>query len=362
MDLTVQTDELTAETKWIGRLREPGYLHPSTRYIEVSTIVGALCLRRTNGEQFRQAMVLGAGGGQDSIVVDVSKFAALVGNLEAGDAILKIDGNELSVQTRRRTVRIKGEKFDFPIWPVFVSDQDEPSVVSQSELRHVLAAVSTDPTLPQLANIKFEGGNMVTTDRFRLSRVTYANKGFDTIVPADAADAFTRNGIVFIDTGVGSPVRTPMVRLEYGGRSLMVTKPDVQFPEWKQMIRDEQQAQITVDGTSFIEAVRGKTVTLTIQGKKLTVLSKDHRDDGVEVEATVDVIDNPVPYRGKIEIPMDSGYLLDALRAIDGPVTITTAGVNKPVTFTDMTERTLHLIMPMRMKTERKTERKVAAK
>lgn len=358
MDLIVQADELATETKWIGRLRDPGYMSPSTSYIEVSTIVGALCLRRTNGEQFRQAMVLGAGGGQDSIVVDMSKFAKLVANMEPGEAILKIDGNELSVQSRRRTVRIKGEKFDFPIWPVFVSDQDDPSVVAQSELRHVLASVGTDPTLPQLANIKFEGGNMVTTDRFRLSRITYADEGFDTIVPADAAQAFTQSGIVLVDTGVGSPARAQMVRLQYGGRTLMATKPDIQFPEWKQLITDEEQCVVVVDTKELIDAVRGKLVTLTIQGKKLTVVSKDTREDGVEVEAEVPILETEVPYRGKIEIPLEAGYLLDALRAIDGPVTITTTGANKPVMFTNLTGRNLHLVMPKELKTERKAAAK----
>lgn len=354
MDMTVQVDELTAETKWIGRLREPGYQHPSTRYIEVSTIVGALCMRRTNGEQFRQAMVLGAGGGQDSIVVDVSKFAALVGNLEPGEAIIKIDGNELSVQSRRRTVRLKGEQFDFPIWPVFQSEQDEPDIVGQGEIRAVLASASTDPTLPQLANVRFEGGNMVTTDRFRLSRVIYGNGTVDTVLPAEAAQAFTQDGIVYVDTGIGAPARVPMVRLDRGGRTVMATKPDVAFPEWKQLIKDEQQCQVIVRAADVIDAVRGKLVTLTVQGKKLTVLSKDTKENGVEVESTVDIIDTLVPYKGKVEVPLEASYLLDAMRAIGGPVIYTMAGTNKAVTFTDLSGNNLHLIMPKKFKTEKK--------
>lgn len=358
MELTVQVDELTAETKWIGRLRDPGYMQESTRYIEVSTIVGALCLRRTNGEQFRQAMVLGAGGGQDEIVVDVSKFAALVGNLEPGEAILKIDGNELSVQSRRRTVRLKGEQYDFPIWPVFQSDQEEPDIVGQSEIRAVLASASTDPTIPALANIRFEGGNMVTTDRFRLSRVTYGSGNIDTVLPSEAAQAFTQDGIVYVDTGIASPTRTPMVRMERGGRILMATKPDIQFPEWKKLINDEQQCQIIVNAKDVIDAVRGKLVTLTVQGKKLTVLSKDTREDGVEVESTVDIIDTLVPYKGKVEVPLEASYLLDAMRAIGGTVIYTMAGANKAVTFTDLSGNNLHLIMPKKFKTERKAAAK----
>ena len=349
MNLTIDVAILAAEAAWLARLKPGPGFNTVTSAVQVSTLVGGLQLRRTDFDQHRETVIPAAGGGQATVIVEANKLASLLKGA-VGNAVIDIDDSGLSIGEATRTVRLKSLGGELPAWPSF-TPTGEGAVVGAKQLARVLTSIGTDDTLPMLTVVAFDGGSMVTTDRFRMTRVHYAAAGFTTLVPGAVAHAFASgNEVVTVEPGTGSADEA-LVRLSCGGRSVIVGVPDVSFPNWRHLIPADPPISVMVRRDDLRDAAGGVNVVITVSDTAIVVCSTD-ADGDVEVEQVVPMLgpimvgdDAVLPFTVKLR----TKYLAECLRSITcGAVRFQATAADKPVMVTDVGGAELHLIMPIR--------------
>jgi DNA polymerase III sliding clamp (beta) subunit (PCNA family) len=350
MNLTIDVAILAAEAAWLARLKPGPGFNTVTSAVQVSTLVGGLQLRRTDFDQHRETVIPAAGGGQATVIVEANKLASLLKGA-VGNAVIDIDDSGLSIGEATRTVRLKSLEDEFPAWPSF-TPTGEGAVVGAKQLARVLTSIGTDDTMPMLTVVAFDGGSMITTDRFRMTRVHYADAGFTTLVPGVVTRAFAGgNEVVTVEPGTGGTDQA-LVRLSCGGRSIVVGVPDVSFPNWRHLIPADPPLSVMLRRDDLRAAAAGDNVVITVNGTPtMKVCSTDDAGD-VEIEQSVPVsmlgptMDGAVlPFTVKLR----TKYLTECLRSITcGAVRFQATAADKPVMVTDVGGAELHLIMPIR--------------
>lgn len=349
MNLTVNAQALADEVAWMARLKPGSGFNTLTNTIQVTTLLGAIQLRRTDFDQFRESVVPATGGGQASITVDANKLRDQL-RRATGAAIITIDDGWLSIGMKDETIRLGDRKAEYPGWPQFAATAD-PAIVGAGQLTRALTSVGHDDTLPVLTAVAFDGGAMVSTDRFRLSRVVYDKKGFNAMVPGGALAAFASgNTVVTVEPGTLADGKTPMVRVHGGGREIITHPVDAQFPKWRALIPDETAVNVMVRREELLAAVQSEKVTLTIDADaSMRVVSSDGEDLEIIREVAVTVLG------GEAELPFtvqfNAKLMTECLRNVTGGMIQLGANTAaKPVLLRDVGEddADLHLLMPIR--------------
>lgn len=349
MNLTVNAQTFADEVAWMAKLKPGSGFNVLTHTIQVTTLLGAIQLRRTDFDQFRESVVPATGAGQASITVDANKLRDQL-RRASGTAIIRIEDGWLSIGMADETIRLKDRAAEYPEWPRFTAT-DEAAVVGTGQLQRALTSVSSDETLPALTAVAFDGGAMVSTDRFRLSRVVFNEKGFNAMVPGGVLAAFSSgNTVVNVERGTLADAKTPMVRVSGGGREIITHPVDAQFPKWRQLIPDETTVNVMLRREELLAAVQSERVTLTIgEDQSMRVLSSDGEDLEIIREVPVTVIG------GEANLPFTVTFsaklLTECLR--NGVGSMVTLGANaaaKPVLLRDVgvDDADLHLLMPIR--------------
>jgi hypothetical protein len=321
--------------------------------VQVDILVGALRLRHTDYELFRESMLTGGGGGQASVLVDPVRLRELLKGTH-GVALIDITDTGLSIAIDGRTIRLRAAApaEDAPPWPVFVSGDSGAAVVAARQLERALTSVSGDLTLPMLGAVQFGDGFMVSTDRFRLSRIAYtAGKNpIAATVPADALSAFIHAvSLVIVDQGTAGNM--DVVRVSSHNRSIIARMMVDEFPKWPQLIPDDDTLSLAVliARDELLGALNGEHVTLTVEPDSILVTSAD-RDGDVEVEQQIGILkllrgDN-LPFTVRIS----RENLRGCLKSIStGAVQFKASAPNKPVVLQGMGDGGLHLVMPIRI-------------
>lgn len=346
-ELKVDADKLTVEVAWLNRM--PSVL-PETAVIQVTALLSAVLLRKTCFDQYREVVMPVEGAAQATIVVDASKLLAALKTV-SGKVTITVGDDDLAIKSSDRTVRLKvaDKAVEFPQWPQF--EGQGKAVVSSREMAQVLTSVGTDETMPQLMVVAFDNGTMISTDRFRLSAVTYDPTGFTGRVASSVLHAFTKtDSVVFIEAGSASGVNwggDEWVELRSGMRTVTAPMPDTEFPKWKQLIPEDPPLRVAVQRGELLDAVTGEEITLVIDGEVMTVTSED---DGIETEQRIKLyqtVRNDLD--GPFTVTLRSKYVTECLRGIgSGLVLIEASESVKPVVFQDVSESDVHLIMPVR--------------
>lgn len=345
--VTVDAADLATEIKWMTKL---GSSTPPAGVVQVRILLGALQLRRTDLEQYRESLIPGQGADQSCIEVDTVRFSDLMKG-ERGPATVGIDGDHLSIQLPNRILRINSVEADFPEWPVFERGKERAAVLGAKQLSRALTSVTTDDTLPALTNAYFEKGVIYTTDRYRMTRVIYDTDGLTALVPAQALRSFTSgNRVVTVKTGLGSQFGTtdiPMVQMSSGGRTVTVRIPDHSFPQVEHLIPVSPDIKVMFRRSQLIAAASGEYVTLIVDGNSMRVVSSSS-DKVVEIEEKIEVtplVESADPFT----ITLRTKYLHDCLRTMaSGLALLEATGPLKPLMFSDISGTTNHLIMPYR--------------
>lgn len=345
--MKVDARTLAEEAAWMAKLRPGNGISPAIKTVQVSALLGALQLRRTDFDQWRESVVPAEGAGQFSALVDAGLLADILKPM-TGQVTVEF-GERLTVATGGTSASLRTVDADYPAWPTFIP-VDTAITASPAQAARALTSVGTDETLPMLMAVAFDKGTMVTTDRFRLSRISYDGAKFTTTVPGEVLKAFaTGNDILSVQPGVGSK-REQMVRLASGGRSIVVAVPEAQFPKWRQLVPDSCPIKAVVRRDDLTAAAaQGSRVTLTLRDDStMEVLADAGENSDVEVTRTIraDVVaaDEPLPFT----VTMLSKYVLDAMRGLgSGTVLIGASAPKKPVVFEDPSGNVLHLVMPV---------------
>jgi DNA polymerase III sliding clamp (beta) subunit (PCNA family) len=348
--VTVNAEDLVREVKWMSRFKDT--TSPTGNVMQVRILLGALQLRRTDLDQYRESLIPGTGADQSCIEVDTELIMDVMKLHTQGQALVGIDEDRLVIQVAGQIIRVKGiETGKFPEWPVFERDKERSSTISARKLTRAMTSLSKDEMLPILTNVAFDNGATYTTDRFRMTRVVYDTAGFTALIPAVALRAFSSgDGMAIITTGNGAVDGTtdiPMVRVSSGGRSIVVRIPDGDFPNVERLIPESPTTRVMLRRDALLSAATGHRTVITVDGSTMTVTGSNE-DGDVEIEKTITVTQIGEPSE-PFTTTLLTRYLTDCLKAMNsGLVLFEATESDKPLAFSDADQATMHLVMPIR--------------
>lgn len=343
-ELKVNAETLAAEVAWLAKMPTTT---PATAVIQVTSLLSAVMLRRTCFDRYQESVIPAEGVAQANILVDAAKLAAALKTV-SGTVLITIGDGELGIKDRERTVRLKtaDEAVEFPRWPQF--EGTGKAAVNSREMVQVLTSAGVDESLPQFMTVAFDGGTMITTDRFRLSAITYGPTGFVGTVPASVLRPFAKaDTAVFVEAGTCPNDPDKWVELRSGMRTVTAPMPQIEFPKWRVLLPKDTPVRVLLPKDALFKAVSGEEVTLTVDGETMRVLSQS---DDIDIEQEIKLFQT---VRNDLDEPLSvtirSKYVKDALRALNsGLVLFEGLAANKPVIFRDIQEKDLHLVMPLR--------------
>lgn len=336
-------DQLAKEVSWLNRMPT---VEPTSAVVQITAVIGAVIVRRVSDDQYRESVVPAVGGDQVSITVAASKLLDALKSLE-GSITITINDEDLTLESseRRVTIRSASSAVDFPEWPQFAGKGF--GVLLPDNLNQVLTSVGTDDNLPALKNIAFDNGTMVSTDRHRLSRVTYDKAGFTGQVNSAALRAFSRTTTaVFVEAGTVKD--QPWVQLRSSGRSCTSPMADADFPNWRKLIPEDQPLQVVFDREQMLKAISGITTTLTVGGDSIVVVGEND-DSDIRTEQKVGLYQTVQnEFDEPVSVSISTKFLADSLRGLGSKlVVLGVTSPTSPVVISDLTDA-LHLVMPVK--------------
>jgi DNA polymerase III subunit beta len=265
-----------------------------------------------------------------SVVLPARLLLDVVRQLPAGDVSLEQRASENDVELvagssrfHLRTLRSE----DFPPLPEPGGDEvvTVPAAAFVETIARVSRSASRDETRPILTGILVSATGdelrMVATDSYRLSvKETRLDApleaGFEANVPARALEELAR--LVHDD---GEPirigVRTNQVVFEVGRLTLSSRLIDGQFPNYRQLLPETYEHELTVDRAELLEVVR----RISLMAQKNAPLRLSFAEGEVRVSAqTPDVGEAsepmPVPFGGEpFEIGFNPEFLVAGLES-----------------------------------------------
>jgi DNA polymerase III subunit beta len=248
---------------------------------------------------------------------------------------------------------------DFPRLPaldVALHEVEAPSLVQTIE--RVSRSASRDESRPVLTGIlvRFEGQTLVmaATDSYRLSvkSTELAEPGpeLEAIIPARALTEVTRLAGSAEKVSLG--VNDNHVVFGVGEVWLTTRRIDGQFPNYKQLIPETYEVELTLPRSEVLDVVRRAAVMaqrntplrLRFAEGELTV-SAQSQDVGETRESM------PAPYTGEpLEIGFNADFLRDGLEAVQSE-TVELKLINplRPGLITSSGDTFSYLIMPIRL-------------
>lgn len=341
--LKVDADELAKEVAWLNKMPT---IEPASAVVQIIAVVGAVIVRRASDDQYRESVVSAIGGDQISITVAVNKLLDALKSLE-GSITITINEGDVALESSERkvTLRSAADAVDLPEWPRFVGQGF--GILMPDTLARVLTSVGNDDNLPALKNIAFDNGMMVSTDRHRLTRVTYDQSGFTGQVNSASLRAFAKaSTAVFVEAGTVKD--QPWVQLRSAGRSCTSPMSDANFPNWRKLIPEDQPLRVVFDREQLLKAITGTETSLTIDDDSITVVS-ENGDSDMLTEQKVNLyrtLQND--FNEPVSVSVSSKFLIDSLRGLNSKMAVLgITDATSPVVISDLTD-SLHLVMPIK--------------
>jgi DNA polymerase-3 subunit beta len=280
-----------------------------------------------------------------TVVLPARLLLDVVRTLPAGDVSLELRPTEQDVEVIGGTARfhirtLRAE--DFPPLPEPGGDEvvSMPAPAFVDTIARVSRSASRDETRPILTGILVSASGdelrMVATDSYRLSvketrLESPLETGFEANVPARALEELGRLVRDEVDE-IRIGVRTNQVVFEVGRVALSSRLIDGQFPNYRQLLPEAYEHELTVSRDELLEVVR----RISLMAQKNAPLRLSFSDGEVRVSAqTPDVGEAseplPIPFAGE---PFEIGFNPDFLT-----VGLESAGADEVV---------LKLISPLR--------------
>jgi DNA polymerase-3 subunit beta len=304
---------------------------------------------------------------EGSVVLPARLLADVVRALPAASATLELRAAEQDVEissgsARFRIRTLRGE--DFP--PLPEPDGDEvvsvPAAAFVETAARVQRSASRDETRPVLTGILVSASGdelrMVATDSYRLSvKETKLERpldgSFEANVPARALQELGRLAQASDEESLRIAVRSNQVVFEVGGVVLSSRLIEGQFPNYRQLLPDAYEHEVTLAGGEITDVVR--RVSLLAQKNAPLRLAFSRGDLTVSAQ-TPDVGEArealPVPFEGDdLEIGFNPEFLRDGLESVEGAdvrlklISPLRPGMIEPTDDSGF----LYLIMPIRL-------------
>jgi DNA polymerase III subunit beta len=226
-----------------------------------------------------------------------------------------------------RTLRAE----DFPPLPQPGGENvvDVPAAAFVDTINRVARSASRDETRPILTGILVSASGqelrMVATDSYRLSvKETRLERplegGFEANVPARALQELARIARAAVADTLTVSVRSNQIVFEVGGDVLSSRLIDGQFPNYRQLLPDAYEHELTLSAGEVTEVVR----RVSLMAQKNAPLRLHFTEGELTVSAqTPDVGEAretlPVPFAGEpFEIGFNPEFLRDGLESAEG--------------------------------------------
>ncbi len=252
---------------------------------------------------------------------------------------------------------------DFPRLPEL--DGEDAFTVERQAFLDTVAKVSRsasrDESRPVLTGIlvRFEAGKLVmaATDSYRLSvKETELEGGpgreLEAIVPARALGELSRVAQAATSDGIEIGIRDNQVVFEVEGVSLTARRIDGQFPNYKQLVPEQFEAEVELPRDEFLDVVR----RTALMAQRKSPLRLRFEEGQVTVSAqTQDVGEAqeslPVAYTGDtLEIGFNAEFLRDGLESVGEDKTrLKLISPLRPGLIQGEGDDFLYLIMPIRL-------------
>jgi DNA polymerase-3 subunit beta len=294
---------------------------------------GAIELRATDMEIGLRVPLDGEVVRDGAVVLPARLLVDVVRALPGDSVSLELRASEQDVEIvagsatfHIRTLRLE----DFPPFPEPEGDGrvDVPGPAFVETVLKVARSASRDETRPVLTGILVSASEsdlrMVATDSYRLSvKETKLESplggAFEANVPARALQELTRIVQATDADTLSVSVRTNQVIFEAGGVVLSSRLIDGQFPNYRQLLPDAYEHELSLSGTEITEVVR----RISLLAQKNAPLRLAFAEGELTVSArTPDVGEAqeslPVPFQGEpLEIGFNPEFLRDGLEAVE---------------------------------------------
>jgi DNA polymerase III subunit beta len=367
--LSAPRDELFAKLATVSRVASTRSAIQALSGIQLAATADGTELRATDMEVAVRVPLEARVEREGTCVLPARLLVDVVRALPAGDVTLELRTAEQDVELTSgtatfdiRTLRAE----DFPPLPDPGGDS-EVSVPAQafvSTVARVARSASRDETRPVLTGILVSASGdelrMVATDSYRLSvKETKLDEplegSFEANVPARALQELSRiaQGTEAEGAVLRIGVRANQVVFEAGGVVLSSRLIEGQFPNYRQLLPETYEHELTLAGTEFTEVVR----RISLLAQKTAPLRLAFAPGEVTVSAqTPDVGEAresmPVAFQGEpLEIGFNPEFLRDGLDSVEsGDITLRLISPLRPGLIQSADgSGFLYLIMPIRL-------------
>jgi DNA polymerase-3 subunit beta len=326
--LSTSTQELLAQLQTVSRVASTRSAVQALSGVQISTRAEGegqgVELRATDMEVGLRVPLDARVERPGTVVLPARLLLDVVRTLPAGDVTLELRPTEQDVEVVGGTARFHIRTLrteDFPPLPEPGGDQvvSMPAPAFVETISRVSRSASRDETRPILTGILVSASGdelrMVATDSYRLSvKETRLDApletGFEANVPARALEELgrlVRDEVEEIRIGV----RANQVVFEVGGIALSSRLIDGQFPNYRQLLPESYEHELTVSREELLEVVR----RISLMAQKNAPLRLSFSEGEVRVSAqTPDVGEAseplPIPFAGE---PFEIGFNPDFL-------------------------------------------------
>jgi DNA polymerase-3 subunit beta len=363
LKISVAKDELVAALGVVGRAVSPRTSVQILSGILLEGRAGELRLAATDMELSLRANVTAQIDGDGSIVLPGKTLVDIARLLPADDVAIEHKPTESVVHVTSGSASYTLHTYnaeDFPRLPeldvVETFSVDRESLLET--ITRVARAASRDESRPVLTGIlvSFTGGKLVmaATDSYRLAvketDLDASTPDLEAIVPGRALQELAR--IAGSGDTVEVGVHENQVLFSTGGAWLTTRRIDGQFPNYRQLLPEQFEHELTLPRGEVLEVVRRAAVMiqratplqLRFAEGELTVLARTH-EVGESRESM------PVGYSGDpLEIGFNADFLRDGLESIDGDdVRFKLISPLRPAVLQGEHDDFTYLVMPIRL-------------
>src|SRR4051794_1650848 len=363
LKITVSKDELVAALGVVSRAVSTRTSVQILSGILLEAQNGELRLAATDMELSLRANVAAQLDGDGAIVLPGKTFADIARLLPADEVTIEHKSAESVVHVTSGTASYTLHTYnpeDFPRLPELGAVQtfsvDRESLLET--ITRVAKAASRDESRPVLTGIlvSFTGGKIVmaATDSYRLAVKETDLEGstpeLEAIVPSRALQELAR--IASSGDAVEVGVHENQVIFSTDGAWLTTRRIDGQFPNYRQLLPEQFEHELTIPRQEVLEVVRRASVMiqratplqLRFAEGELTVIARTH-EVGESKESM------PVGFSGEtLEIGFNADFLRDGLESIDGDdVRFKLISPLRPAVLQGENDDFTYLVMPIRL-------------
>jgi DNA polymerase-3 subunit beta len=368
LKITVSKDELVQALGVVSRAVSNRTSVQILSGILLEAAGGELRVAATDMELSRRATIAAQVDGDGSIVLPGKTLVDIARLLPSEEVTIEHRQSESVVHVTAGTASYTLHTYnpeDFPRLPDVTAVQTFP-VDRESLLetiQRVARAASRDESRPVLTGIlvQFAGGTltMAATDSYRLAvketELSSKAPDLEAIVPGRALTELARIASAgdVIDVGVHeNQVVFGISAGEIGGVWLTTRRIDGQFPNYRQLLPEQFEHELTLPRTELLEVVRRASVMiqratplqLRFAEGEITVIARTH-EVGESQESM------PAPYSGEtLEIGFNADFLREGLESVDGDdIRFKLISPLRPAVLQGDGDEFTYLVMPIRL-------------